>query len=216
MRHVDPTVGWDDPAFTRPPVEDGLRPGWQLAWLYLGTTLVLAGVYLWSIAVPGLRFFAWAASVAGLAVMGLLWSVLLVVAVVRTARKGGRKVTRPLAASLAVVPIVAILLLGARLVDAPLRLRVELSRGELTEYAESLLAEGRPDVVTPESVAGFPLSSVVVRDGAVFLYDIDGSLFDDAGLLYLPEGQPSDVAASMESPHFRPLGDGWWAFTASW
>lgn len=52
----------------------------------------------------------------------------------------------------------------------------------------------------PSSIAGFPLSSVVVHDGAVFLYDIDGALFDDAGLLYLPEGQPSDVAGPMESP----------------
>ena len=184
--------------------------------MYLGTTVVLASVYLWSIAVPGLRFFAWAASLAGLALMGFVWIVLGVVAAVRTVRKGARKVTLPLVTSLAVVPIVAVLLLGARLLDAPLRLRVELSRGQLTDYAESLLAEGRPDVVTPESIAGFPLSSVVVRDGAVFLYDIDGALFDDAGLLYLPEGQPSDVAGPMESPSFRSLGGGWWSFTASW
>lgn len=216
MRHVDPSVGWDDPAFTQPPVDDGVRTGWQLAWLYLGTTIVLAAVYLWSIAVPGLRFFAWAASLAGLSLVGFVWIVLGLLALTRLVRKGARKVTRPLVTSLAVVPMVAILLLGARLIDAPLRLRVELSRGQLTDYAESRLSEGRPDVVTPESIAGFALSSVVVRDGAVFLYDTDGSLFDDAGLLYLPDGQPADVSASMESPYFRPLGGGWWAFTASW
>ncbi len=216
MRHVDPSVGWDDPAFTQPPVDDNVRPGWQLAWVYLGLTAVLAVVYLWSIAVPGLRFFAWAASVIGLAVVGLIWIGLVAVALLRAFRKRTRSMTRPLATCLVVIPVVAVVLLGARLVDAPLRLRVELSRGQLTDYAESLLEQGRPEVVTPESVAGFPLSSVEVRDGGVFLYDLDGALFDDAGLLYLPEGQPSDVVGTMEAPHFRPLGGGWWAFTASW
>lgn len=218
MRHIDPSVGWDDPAYTQPPVEEGARPGRQMARLYVGLTILLACVYLWAIAVPGLRFFAWAASIAGLAVIGLIWLVLVGVVAVRLARGGGRKasIRRPLLVSLVVAPVVALLLWGARVGDLPLRIRVELSRGELTEYAESLLVDGRPDVVTPESVGGFPLRSVEVRSGAVLLHDLDGALFDTAGLLYIPEGSPEDVSGAMESPHFRSLGGGWWAFTTSW
>ena len=52
--------------------------------------------------------------------------------------------------------------------------------------------------------------------GVVFT-DSHGAFLDNAGFAYLPDG-PSDSLENegFEGPSYRSLGDGWYAWTASW
>ena len=54
-----------------------------------------------------------------------------------------------------------------------------------------------------------------MRDAAIF-YEDNGNLFDIGGLAYLPSGLFPELVTIFECPRFRRLGNGWYAWTASW
>lgn len=56
-----------------------------------------------------------------------------------------------------------------------------------------------------------------VKGGAIF-FDSEGCGFiDDSGFAYLPDGPyPELENGSFERPVYKPLGDGWYSFCASW
>jgi hypothetical protein len=55
----------------------------------------------------------------------------------------------------------------------------------------------------------------VVPEGLI-IFDRDGAFMDDAGFAYLPNGEFPPGNGAFESPDFRALGGGWYAFTSSW
>lgn len=63
--------------------------------------------------------------------------------------------------------------------------------------------------------AGWVLVGFVVVWCARGFYE-GTALFDEAGFAYLPDGPTAEVQQSLESPTFRSLGGGWYAFTARW
>lgn len=81
MQNVDPTVGWDDPDYTRPPATRRREPGRWLPAMYVAVTVVVSLVYLWSISVPGVRFLLWLPSLWLLAAIAVAWMVMATIAV---------------------------------------------------------------------------------------------------------------------------------------
>ena len=231
MQHVDPGVGWDDPDYTRPPSTERRDPARWLPAVYVTFTVAVSVVYLWSISVPGVRFLPWMASLWCLALIGVGWIVLAALAVSRVARGGPRRIPWYVVAVL----VIGIVVVVARLTDAPLRLRFEPARSAFTEFAQQALAEAEgvptddvdsmtiddprwnvlhPDV--PLSLGGFQLRSAMVLPEGLVIFDREGAFLDDAGFAYLPAGELPAGDGSFESPDFRSLGGGWYAFTSSW
>jgi len=233
VQHVDPAIGWDDPAYTQPFEEPrpGRHIGRWLAMAYVGFTCVVAVSYFWAISVPGMRFLPWMASLYGVALIVVVWIVAAVVTLVRLLRGTNRRVGR----YLLVVPLIGLVMLAARITEAPLRLRFEPARSEFTDFAQQTLAAAEGVVsADPESLAGgdpawdalnpdvplvlggFPLRDARVFPEGLVIFDREGAFLDDAGLAYLPEGEFPAGDGSFESPSFRSLGGDWYAFTSSW
>lgn len=231
MQHVDPSVGWDDPDYTRPPPTERRSGGRQWATAYVVFTAVASVVYLWSISVPGMRFLSWMVSVLAIALVVVIWVVAAVVTVVRLAT--GR--TRRAGWYLLVVPLIGAVVVLCRLTDLPVRVLFEPSRAEFTDFAERALAASDGVSVedsellttsdeewdalnpeTPQRIGAFELWSSRVLPEGVIIYERNGAFFDDAGFAYLPDGELPAGDGSFESPDFRSLGGGWYAFTSSW
>lgn len=231
MQHVDPTIGWDDPAYTQPFEEQRSRPGGRFGVAYVGFTCVVAVLYLWAISVPGVRFLPWLAAVYGAGLIVVVWVVAAVVTLVGLARGTNRRIGR----YLLTVPLIALVMLAAGITEAPLRVRFEPARSDFTEFAQQALAaaegvEGadlesmtgadpawnalNPEV--PLAIGGFPLRRARVFPEGLVIFDRQGALFDDAGFAYLPDGEFPPGDGSFESPDFRSLGGDWYAFTSSW
>lgn len=80
-------------------------------------------------------------------------------------------------------------------------------------------ADSGYDLIHPEvpnSIGGFSLSRATVEPEGLVIFDKEGAFFDDAGFAYLPDGKFPPGNGSFESPRFRSLGGGWYAFTSSW
>lgn len=237
MQHVDPTIGWDDPDYTRPPPVDGWSGPRQWAVAYVAFTVVVAVLYLWSISVPGVRFTAWMIGFWGLVAAGLIWVVVAVVTVVRAVRGGSRQVPR----SLVAVAVIGFVVVVCRLGELPMRLLFEPSRAEFTEFAEQALADAdataaaqgdgpttdpsSPDTVlpdtvlpgpewdalnpqVPERIGPFDLSDAQVVPQGVIIVERSGALADEAGFAYLPDGD----TGSFTSWTLRSIGGDWYVF----
>lgn len=233
MQHTDPSVGWDDPEYTSPPAGEAWSGSRQLVGAYLVFTVAASAVFLWSITVPGMRFLAGMVSLFALALVIVVWIVAAAVTLVRLL--AGR--TRRAGWFLLLVPLIGAVVLVLYLTDVPVRLAFEPSRGEFTVLAEQLLAAAdsaaqdgaTPDITdedpqwdlvnpeVPERIGRFELwdTARVVPEG-VLIFERNGAGFDDAGFAYLPEGRFPPGDGSFESPDFRSLGGGWYAFTSSW
>lgn len=103
--------------------------------------------------------------------------------------------------------------------DAPLRVRWALSRSAF-ENAATHVADGDSGLKQRVPVGRVGLYRVTyaykVEAGIIF-YEETGSFLDDAGFAFLPGGPTPELAnGSFESPEFRSLGGGWYAWTASW
>lgn len=231
MQNVDPAVGWDDPDYTRPPATRRREPGRWLPAMYVAVTVAVSLVYLWSISVPGVRFLLWLPSLWLLAAIAVAWMVMATIAVTRLLRGSRQRVGWHLVA----VPLIGLVVVAARVTDAPLRVRFEPARAEFTEFAEQALADAEgvpfgdaesmrisdpafnlinPDV--PLAIGGFRLSGARVVPEGVVIFERNGAFLDDAGFAYLPDGEFPAGDGSFESPSFRSLGGDWYAFTSSW
>ncbi|MGI8686105.1 MAG: hypothetical protein ACR2MO_13635 [Acidimicrobiales bacterium] len=66
-------------------------------------------------------------------------------------------------------------------------------------------------------LGSFEITHIDKVDNGLLFYEQTGNLFDDAGFAYLPAGPTPDLeSGGFESPQFRSLGGGWYAWTASW
>lgn len=232
MQHVDPTIGWDDPDYTRPPPVDGWSGPRQWAVAYVVFTAVVAVLYLWSISVPGVRFTAWMIGFWGLVAAGVIWVVAAVVTIVRVVQGGSRRVPR----SLVAVAVIGVVVVLCRVGELPMRLLFEPSRAEFTEFAEQALADAAataaaqgdepaadpsgPDTVlpgpewdalnpqVPERIGPFDLSEAQVLPQGVIIVERSGALSDEAGFAYLPDGDTE----SFTSWELRSIGGDWYAF----
>jgi hypothetical protein len=180
--------------------------------------LVLAGaILLWSFSYPGVSYFT---------ALAVFW-VLLIAVVAWLARLVGTLIAggdAPLAlrlAPFAVAPVGAMLVYGAIVVNIPLRVRWSMSRTAFeraTHRAPGVVAKTEwVGFDVPERIGSYRiLSAARVGDGIIF-HEATGDLFDDAGFAYLPSGAfPEMENGTFESPQFEPLGDNWYAWTASW
>ena len=68
----------------------------------------------------------------------------------------------------------------------------------------------------PDRLGSFSVSHVRVVPEGLLIFDGDGAGFDDAGFAHLPDGDLPKGDGAFESPDFRALGGGWYAFTSRW
>lgn len=126
---------------------------------------------------------------------------------------------------LVVAPVLVVVAGGLVALDVPVRVGFAVSRADLQAAADRVLASPVPDPSSADSAAHVDVRG---RHGVydiigsrrfpngVVLFESNGSFFDDAGFAYLPDGNLPIGDGSFESPDFRALGGGWYAFTSSW
>jgi hypothetical protein len=120
-----------------------------------------------------------------------------------------------------VAPVLGMTLVGLYGTSVPLRARWAISKGAF----ERVALTAPPPTTTydwqsfdvPRRIGAYRITSAArVRDALIF-HEKNGAFFDDAGFAYLPSGPFSQLEnGSFEAPEFLSLGDGWYAWTASW
>ena len=100
---------------------------------------------------------------------------------------------------------------------APLRARFALSKGPMQEAADQCLAASSAD--EPCTIKGRlglyrAITATTRIDDAVIIY-VSGMSMMDSGFVYSPDGEPPPSSGEFEHPDYVNLGDGWFAFTAS-
>lgn len=187
-------------------------PGWRFHLLLVLPALAV----LYAFSFPGIHVVMAVFATYALAAAVVVWLLRLVGYLVLRSRGGaigkGRWFTiAPLGGA-----VVGVLLWAG----APLRGRWLASRGAFEKLAAQVVQDKTPTDV-PDAVdrrVGLyrVTSAWRVKEGVIF-YDSVGSLIDDAGFAYLPDGPSADLeSGSFENPQFRSLGRGWYAWTASW
>jgi hypothetical protein len=187
-------------------------PRWPFHLMLLAPTLAV--LYAWSFA--GTHFVLAVFAGYALAAAALVWFLRFVGHLVMRWRRSARGnawwfVIAPLGAA-----AVGVLLWF----DAPLRVRWAGSRGAFERVAQQVIEGDRSTEVSEPFDRRLGLYRVAsvwrVKNGVLF-YDSVGSLSNDAGFAYLPDGpSPRLENGLFESPQFRPLGGGWYAWAASW
>ncbi|WP_406043067.1 hypothetical protein OG799_03635 [Micromonospora sp. NBC_00898] len=167
---------------------------------------------MWAFSGPGVAMLPAATAVAVLGVAVVLWTV-----GAQLSHSAGR--TWPW--WLPVAPTMAVVVLALLVTGLPLRARWALSRDAfaavVTRLPEPATTTGFDRVPVPAMVGSYRITTAYRVPGGVVLYEANGAFFDDAGFAYLPDGPtPSLGNGSFESPVFRPLGGGWYRWTASW
>lgn len=180
--------------------------------------LVLPAVaFLYSVSVPGFDFLIWIVAYCILGAAALIWFLragTYLWAVWHHRATGSARWWL-------VAPVAGALVLALIWTDAPLRVRWALSRGDFQDAVA--LA---PPATDPEGWVTFEVPNRLgsyriidanrVGDGVIF-YERTGAFSNDAGFAYLPSGPFEELETGwFESPQFRSLGDGWYAWTASW
>ncbi|RZU76974.1 hypothetical protein EV384_5686 [Micromonospora kangleipakensis] len=183
-----------------------------VVWSAHGVGVGGAGCLSWAFSVPGFAVLIAMAAVAILGVAVVLWTV-----GAQLSHSAGR--TWPWWLPLA--PAMAVVMLVLLVTGVPLRARWALSRDAfeavVAELPERSPATGFDPVPVPTTVGSYRITRAYLVSGGVVFYEENGAFFDDAGFAYLPDGPtPSLGNGSFESPVFRPLGGGWYRWTASW
>jgi hypothetical protein len=207
------------------------RSGRAAASAFVAVTAVLVAVMWWSLSVPGLHVLPFVATGCLLLAVALICAAMLTQFVVDRWR--GRR--PPVPRYLAVIAAMAVLVLVSWFTPLPVRVRFELSRSAFDDYAEQVLADtdgigsvdpwdasqdsagyAAANPPAPSRLGTFGIRSVKVVPEGLIIFDSTGAFLDDAGFAYLPDGRFPAGNSSFESPDFRSLGGGWYAFTSSW
>ena len=175
---------------------------------------------LWSASLPGTGFFMTMIGHLFIAVGAVVWLVRLLgnsLAEWKTTRMRGFR----LSPWYLVAPLAGALVFGVLAVNAPLRLRWIASKGD---FQAAVRRAPPPTAKTTWQDFNVPgrlglyriLGASRVGDGVIF-DEAAGNFLDDAGFAFLPSGPfPELENGSFENPQFLALGDGWYAWTASW
>ena len=170
---------------------------------------------------PGVVFGPFLMLVAALFVLGAIWFVRLCL------YAGVRPPDPPFSSGrgLVVAPVLVLVAGGLMALDVPVRVGFEISRADLQAAADRVLAEpvadgGPSDHVDHPDVRGrLGLYEIVGSrrfPNGIVMFESNGAFMNDAGFAYFPDGNLPAGDGSFESPDFRALGGGWYAFTSSW
>ncbi|MDO3686201.1 hypothetical protein [Micromonospora sp. C28ISP2-4] len=184
------------------------------AWRVLHIGVAITAVcLLWAVSVPGFVFLLMLGVVFLLAVAGLGWVVLVGFFVAERRRWSWRFLT---------APVIVVLTAALLVAGAPFQARWAMSRGAFDRVIAALPAAGPEDaewspVPVPHRIGAYFITSAYAVPGGVVLYETNGSMLDDAGFAYLPQGPTADLATEeFEAPRFKHLGGPWYSWTASW
>jgi hypothetical protein len=175
-----------------------------------------AGVLLYAASAPGGHFLLAVIALWVLGAFVIVWLVRLglYVAAVHRGTHGGSHRWFLLA------PIIAVMAVGLVWADVPLRVRWLGSKSAFEEAVTMAPHPTERDAWVPFAVddrlGSYTIDQAVrVGDGVLF-FEATGSFLDHAGFAYLPSGPFDELQLPLESPEFRSLGGGWYAWTASW
>lgn len=191
------------------------KPFWRTPprRLFHGTLVPPALGLLWSFSVPGVMADLSLASQAMLGIACVVWIAWLA-GYVLARRKRERTVT---ARWFLVAPAAGVMVFALMYFNAPLRARWHLSRASFASISRQALNEPSFSSNAPQRIGLYDVTIVHKRGAAVIFYEGNGSLSDDAGFAYLPDGPfPELENSNFERPEFRHLGGPWYAWTASW
>ncbi|NHC44380.1 hypothetical protein [Motilibacter aurantiacus] len=175
-------------------------------WPFHALLVLPAAAYLWSGSYPGRHTAWWLVGVLGLAAGALVWAGRLV---------ANRVLRAPWSWWFLVAPVAGALVLGLAVADGPLRARWELGRGELDAAARRVLASGNGEP-TPLRLGTYTITSLEPVPGGVLMDEATGDGGTGrAGFAYLPEGGLQRLADEgyLSLSWWRPLGDGWYAWS---
>lgn len=120
--------------------------------------------------------------------------------------------------AMVVVPVIIVGAWTHVRADLPLRVRWQLSRSAFVEAVDGDV-EIASSGTTGRWVGLYEVREIERFDDAVLFTDArDGFMASTGGFAYLPFGPTDDLVqdAGLEAPTFRDLGEGWYAWTASW
>ncbi len=192
---------------------------------------VAALVNIASLTVPGIVFLPGMISTSFLLAAGVVCAIDLAVYLFR--RLGDPPPPFPF--RLVCIAAMSMLVLVSWFTPLPVRARFELSRAAFDDYAEQVLADtdgmgpidpwdasqgsagyDAANPPAPTRLGTFGIRDVRIVPEGLLIFDSEGAFLDDAGFAYLPDGRFPAGNGSFESPEFRSLGGGWYAFTSSW
>lgn len=188
----------------------------RVPWIVFDLVVAAAGgLLLWAFSVPAFALVPTLVATGVLAVAGIVWVVWLAVARPRRWRQ-----LLGFAVAPAMVTVVVLLLATG----VPLQARWAKSRDAFNQVVKALPAATAAasgdrwiSIDVPSTIGGYRISCAYRVPGGVVFYEEHGSGLDDAGFAYLPDGPTASLEnGSFESPTFRRLGKGWYAWTASW
>jgi len=168
---------------------------------------------LWAATHPGFDFWPLFVAIPLLAGFGVVWLVRLVAWITSVERGGSRRWI--------VAPVMVLAAFALVTSDVPLRVRFWIARDSFDEVVEGLRPAGTFEnwerLGTPDRIGTYEITVVYQVGENVIFYESAGSLFNDAGFAYLPNGPDARLGnGNFEAPVFRSLGGGWYAWTASW
>ena len=115
-----------------------------------------------------------------------------------------------------VVPALVVTVGGLVVADVPLRVRWQLSRPAFDEAVRDGV-EVAPYAEPVRRIGLYEVRGIERIGDAVVFREATGGFLGEVGFADLPDGPTDEVvqALQLESLAFRELGDGWYAWTAS-
>lgn len=177
-------------------------------WILNGVVAVASLWLLWALGVPGFAFFTVMPLLLLVAIAGVVWTAKLVGFLLRR-RRG---YATGAAAWFAVTPAILVVTAALAIAGVPLQARWAASEAAFEHAVEqpatAAALRGR--------IGAYRITAVDRVGDAVIFREASGALMDDAGFAYLPGGPTDPVLDRFETPQFRHLGGGWYAWTSSW
>ncbi|SCL51298.1 hypothetical protein [Micromonospora chersina] len=181
-------------------------------WALHAVVSLAAACLLWAFSVPGFSLLLVLCALPLLCLAGAAWAVWVVTFGVR----------RQWSWSFLPAPMIVVLALALLGTGAPLQARWAMSRSAFDRVVATVPTTGAVDgdwssVPVPSRIGSYLIMSAYRVPGGVVFYEVNGSMTDDAGFAYLPDGPTPDLETpDFESPVFKHLGGAWYSWTASW